>query len=104
MELDAQSADGRTFDVGRDETVALHLDENPTTGYRWQVTADPAIELRSDEFVPLAGSGIGAGGRRVFTFHVRAAGEFRVRAKLWREWQGESSVINRCEFLLRSSN
>src|SRR4051794_8878397 len=103
MDLDGQNADGRTFDVGRDEIIAMHLDENPTTGYRWQVTADPSIEFRSDEFVPQADAAIGTGGRRVFTFHVRAAGEFRVRAKLWREWQGESSVIKRCEFLLRSS-
>jgi inhibitor of cysteine peptidase len=104
MDLDQQSADGRTVDVGRDETIALHLDENPTTGYRWQVTADPPIEFRSDEFLPSAGAGVGAGGRRVVTFRTGAAGEFRVRAKLWREWQGDSSVIGRCELVVRVSN
>ena len=102
MQLDEQTANGRTFDVGRDETIALHLNENPTTGYRWNITADPALEVQSNEFVA-GGPGIGAGGRRVVVFRATAAGELRVRARLWREWLGESSVIQRCEFLVRSS-
>lgn len=102
MKIDEQTANGRTFDLERDETITLHLSENPTTGYRWHITADPAIEIQSNAYVRGPGE-IGAAGQRVIVFRATAAGEFHVRAKLWRDWQGESSVLRRCEFLLRTA-
>lgn len=103
MKLDEQTANGRTFDLERDETITLHLSENPTTGYRWHISADPAIEIQSNEYVRAGSNDIGAVGQRVIVFRAVGSGEFPVRAKLWRDWQGESSVLRRCEFVLRTA-
>ncbi|HEV7241180.1 MAG TPA: protease inhibitor I42 family protein [Thermoanaerobaculia bacterium] len=103
MQLDEQTANGRTFDLERDEPITLYLNENPSTGYRWHITADPAIEIQSNEFVRGQATGIGAAGQRIVVFRATAPGELHVRAKLWRDWQGESSVIRRCELLVRTA-
>jgi len=73
--------------VARGQQVVVRLPENPTTGYRWEPPAD--VEVVSDEFHPAAGTGIGAGGERVFTLAARAP-TAEVRFALMRPWGGGS--------------
>ena len=85
--------EGRTVDVHAGDTVLVRLEENPTTGYRWAAEAgdDQVVALESSDYVQ-PGSAVGGGGERLFTFRAKKAGSATVRLKLWREWEGETSV------------
>jgi len=51
-------------------TLEIELDENPTTGYLWSINRlPPELKLLSNIFES-SGPGVGAGGRRHFTFIV----------------------------------
>jgi inhibitor of cysteine peptidase len=92
-----QSDNGSTIHVRPRDRIVIRLPENPTTGYRWAPEAgdDRVISLVSSEFAPPAGGGVGAGGAVALVFEARAAGEGSIRAKRWRDWEGESSVRER---------
>jgi inhibitor of cysteine peptidase len=72
------------------------LDDISTTGYRWTVDSldRSVVELTGTDLLPYAGIGIGGGGRRTFTFSAKSPGQTLVRLKLWREWEGDCSVID----------
>ena len=93
---------GSTHDVRQGQTVELHLRENPSTGYRWSVIIEPgaAASIVGSRFVS-ASAGVGAGGSIAFEIAASQTGAVELRAKLWREWEGESSVTNRYSFTLR---
>jgi inhibitor of cysteine peptidase len=84
------------------ESVELRLPENPSTGYRWSIDIAPpeAAAVTASHWSP-AGAGVGAAGTREFLITIKEAGKVTLRAKLWREWQGEGSVIQRREFTLQ---
>jgi inhibitor of cysteine peptidase len=94
-----QSDSGKTIQVPLDETVIITLPENPTTGYLWAVdTADPQVlELQHSPYKPyeMAEGVPGGGGERIFEFHAKTSGTANLQLKKWREWEGDSSVINR---------
>jgi inhibitor of cysteine peptidase len=100
MDID-EDVNGQTREVTAHETVVLTLEEIPTSGYRWHVEADEGVTVEDSQFVRAPDAGIGGGGRRVIRLRVSGTGEFAVHAKLWREWQGDSSVVRRCDFVLR---
>ena len=91
-----------TRDVNRGQTVQLRLAENPTTGYRWSLDIEPpAAATVANSRLEIGGPGIGAGGTRVFTLAINGSGPVKVEAKLWREWQGDGSTIQRQTFALQ---
>lgn len=63
--------------------------------------AGPVLELESSDFDPPHGTAIGAGGRRTFRFRARRAGTTDLALKLWREWEGDSSIIERFQVSVR---
>ena len=48
-----------------------------------------------------ADSGIGGGGTRSFTLKAEHPGIMQVRLKLWRDWEGESSIVERFTVTIR---
>jgi inhibitor of cysteine peptidase len=91
------TACGTTVDVVIEEPFALQLEENPTTGYRWDLEVGQGLAVVSSDYILDGGVGIGGGGIRRFVLVARDTGEAAVRAKLWRQWIGEASVIRRCD-------
>lgn len=93
-----ESDNGGTVNASPQETIAIHLPENPTTGYQWKpdAAADPVVRLKAATYLPGSGS-VGEGGTRVFEFEAKAPGETIVRLKLLREWEGETAAIDRFE-------
>ncbi len=89
-----QSEQGKTIDVRQNEEIAIRLDENPSTGYRWVVEQDGGeiLHLLHSDFVQSTGDRIGAGGQRVFTFQALKAGDASLKFKLWRSWEGDRSL------------
>lgn len=85
---------GRTVEVEAQSILNIRLSENPTTGYRSEVENTGGLELVGDNFEK-AGIAIGAGGVRIFQFRALNAGSHRLSIKKWRDWEGESSIIER---------
>jgi inhibitor of cysteine peptidase len=78
-----------------DETFTIALAGNPTTGYTWQLAADPRyLDLLSEEFEP-GGTAIGAGGKETFRFHARVAGRTEIVCEYRRPW-GREARTQRC--------
>ena len=88
---------GTTVDVPEGGEVVIRLEENPTTGYVWALdqTDDTVLRLQSSDVSPPSGSALGAGGARTFTFTAGQPGTAHLELKLWREWEGDSSTIER---------
>ena len=85
------------IDVAQGSEVVIRLAENPTTGYVWALAQpdDTVLPLQSSDFSPTPGAAVGAGGTRTFTFTANQPGTAHLQLKLWREWQGDPSTIER---------
>ena len=97
------SADnGRTIDLRVGAEAALSLPENPSTGYRWAVDAadENIAEIREEPFNP-ASKAVGGGGEARWLIRAKAPGATTVKLKRWRQWEGESSIVERFEVALR---
>ncbi len=103
-ELDITKADkGKQFSVQAGDSIVLHLEENPTTGYQWEVDGmdNEMMDLEGSSFALGGGAGIGGGGIRVFRYQPKKSGATRISLKLWRSWEGEPSVVERFEVLFK---
>lgn len=87
----------KTFQVSQDDVVLIRLEENPTTGYRWEVDAvdDRVVELQDSHYSMATGTGIGGGGVRTFTFKAKSPGTGFIRFKLRRAWESEDAAAER---------
>ena len=92
-----------TIDVPQGSEVVIRLEENPTTGYVWALaqTDDTVLPLERSDFSATLGAGVGAGGIRTFTFTAGEPGTAHLQLKLWREWQGDPSTIERYDVVIR---
>ena len=87
--------DGATIAAALGDVIELHLEENPTTGYRWtREDLGPGLSLERDVF-HVAGTPLvpGAGGVHEWSFRVTEPGPHPLRMRLWQEWEGDSSVL-----------
>jgi predicted secreted protein len=81
-----------TAEVTAGAEVVVEAAENPTTGFVWQLEAEPAdaIEWLQDEFVPDGGAP-GSGGRRRWTFRVLRGPRVALQGALRRSWDASSA-------------
>ena len=97
-----EADDGQAVDVGVGDQVVIRLDENPTTGYRWELVDLPAaVELAGDSFTLGEPVKVGSGGTRELTFICRRPGPARLQLRHWQAWEGASSVTRTVTFPLR---
>jgi len=70
------------------DSVALKLEENPTTGFRWEIASvdSQVLALIKDEFQPTS-PGIGGGGMRLFHFMTKKPGTAELELRLTRSWE-----------------
>jgi inhibitor of cysteine peptidase len=89
---------GRSIEIRPGDTVTIHLPENPTTGYQWQVAADSSAALGAiaslihKGFAPAATSAAGAGGERTLVFEARAPGQASLRLLSKPSWRGDEAA------------
>ena len=97
---------GKTFETKAGEIITVRLSENPTTGYTWAIDRpdDQLLGLQSSDYISAPGNLAGRGGERVFTFKTGKAGQAVLQLKLWREWQGDKSVVERYNIILHFIN
>lgn len=84
---------GNTVDLRVGERLLVRLEESPTTGFAWtREGGNDALVQQDSDFAP-ASAGVGGGGLRSFLFMAEKAGVVQLRLRLWRAWEGDSSVI-----------
>lgn len=71
------------------DTIVLSLTENPTTGYRWKISATAPLAAVADDF-RAADAASGSGGRRIARFTTSVSGSARLEAELCRSWQPDT--------------
>ncbi|HUO45649.1 MAG TPA: protease inhibitor I42 family protein [Acidimicrobiia bacterium] len=88
---------GRTVEAEGDE-IEIVLGENPTTGFRWSVVdLDPSVRVVEDTYRLEEESGPGAGALHLIRLAFPGPGSYDVALRLWRDWEGEGSVLDRFE-------
>lgn len=71
------------------DTIIISLEENPTTGYSWNISASPGLSMVDDEYVqdPADEGIVGAGGVHNWTFEVVEEGIQNISAVYKRPWE-----------------
>lgn len=92
-----KSDHGKTITATAGDLATISLPENRGTGYRWATDGLDQSQLRpvDSSYDMTSGTGVGGGGTRNMTFELTKAGTARLELKLWREWEGDASVIER---------
>jgi inhibitor of cysteine peptidase len=92
-----QADNGRSVEVKPGTIIVIQLAENPTTGFRWAVDQidEQIVPIVRVDYTTAAGGGIGGGGTRSFTLRAEHAGTMQLQLKLWRDWEGETSIVAR---------
>lgn len=93
---------GKTFQVDDGETVWVRLHENSSTGYRWDFdNLDEKMVHAERATYERASDAVGSGGEATWAVKPQAQGTAKVRMKLWRQWEGDDSVVDRFSFTLK---
>ena len=92
---------GTTISVRKGTEVQVDLEDRGTTGFRWSIDAIDDRVLATAGEQSVAYPGIGAGAHRVFRFEAKGTGSSQLALKLWRSWEGDSSVIERFDVTVR---
>ncbi len=91
-----EADDGATIEIHVGESATLALSENPTTGYRWEIAPQQrtVVEIRDRPYKSQSNA-IGGGGEASWTLRAVEPGETTLSAKLWRQWEGDGSIVKR---------
>lgn len=74
-----------TLPVGSE--IVISLDENPTTGYSWNVTSSRGLLLVNDTFIPPKTELVGAGGVHEWQYLAAEKGSADFSAIYQRPWE-----------------
>jgi inhibitor of cysteine peptidase len=86
--------DGRTINLRVGDGVKLALDENPTTGYRWEFVRkpEPICVIVADAYVANTDGGkVGAGGVHTWDFRAVDKGTATVGLAYRRPWEKDAA-------------
>jgi len=80
---------GRLIQVIQGSHVLLHLPENPSTGYSWELEPlqGDTLMLQADTYLPPTSLIPGAGGIRLFEFLARSPGLVLLQLDLRQPWK-----------------
>ncbi len=82
-----------TAGVHSRDIITVRLPENPTTGYRWNITTSPGLVTLDDTYIYTSPEGrmTGAGGIRFLTLDPETTGTERISAVYKRSWEDDSA-------------
>lgn len=77
-----------TVMVEQGSIITVKLPENPTTGYRWNLTTTPGLQVTGDTYVSsdTTEKRMGAGGTRIGEIKAAVPGEQKITAVSLRSW------------------
>lgn len=93
FELTADDAGG-TVSVRPGDEIVITLESNPTTGFAWELTGEPArevLELVGSEYTEPETDLVGAGGEEVWRFRALAEGITSLALTYMRSFSGETA-------------
>ena len=87
-----EANDGSTVNVSWTSKFAVTLEENPTTGYSWNMTLSPGLELVSNNYIEKthAAGMVGVGGTRTWIIQANDIGSQKVTAIYKRPWEADN--------------
>lgn len=95
-----EAGNGTNITLENEETFYLRLQENPTTGYSWELNLSQGLTLVSDEYYPPESEEgekpiVGAGGVHVWEIKADSEGAQQVTAIYKRPWENETGTEER---------
>ena len=87
-----ESDNGATKEIVAESRFAIQLKENPTTGYTWNATTSPGLEILSSDFKENAHPEgmVGVGGVRTWVLKTSDSGNYTFTAGYARSWEAAS--------------
>ena len=84
-----EADNGKTQDMAQTTRFAIQLAENPTTGYQWNATLSPGLELQSTDYRmnDAAPGMVGVGGTRTWIIIAKDLGAQKFSASYRRSWE-----------------
>jgi inhibitor of cysteine peptidase len=78
-----------TVQVNTSAIITLKLKENPTTGFTWNLTTTPGLQIISDSYKPTYTTGkmVGSGGIHTWDISAVGNGEQKIQAVYKRSWE-----------------
>lgn len=95
-----ESDNGKTITLTKGQVVKVQLDENPTTGYRWEPSVSSGIRITDDSYAASASGRMGAGGTRTWTMKVTGTGNQQFEASYKRSWESGSADSYSIQFVV----
>jgi inhibitor of cysteine peptidase len=88
-----ETFNNRTIEVTIGQTIEVHLPENPTTGFGWQLRSDggPACVMTDSQFIAPTGPP-GKGGDHTWKFKAIHAGESDIEFGYRRSWESSTGA------------
>ena len=98
-----EKENGALVQVQSGAKIAIELNENPTTGYRWTISSVDETFLASegDAFVPPDQKTPGAGGLRRFFFRANREGSTALTLINKRAWQRDDQAVGTFSLAIR---
>ena len=95
-----EAGNGTSISLENEETLYLRLQENPTTGYSWELNLSQGLSLVSDEYYPPESEEgeeplVGAGGVHLWEIKADSEGNQQVMAIYKRSWENETGTEDR---------
>ncbi|MBP2030860.1 inhibitor of cysteine peptidase [Methanohalophilus levihalophilus] len=84
-----ETDDSSTITIEVGDSFEVWLEENPTTGYQWELTVSDGLEIIKDEFIqtPEEEELVGSGGVHVWTIGINEAGDQSIDGIYKRPWE-----------------
>ena len=83
----SEEQNNATVNLGLNNTITLRLNENPTTGFQWNLTTSPGLVVTADNYLPSAPQLAGSGGVRTWEMKAVQSGTQEVKAVYRRSWE-----------------
>jgi len=90
--------DGTSMELKTSDTFYVKLNENPTTGFSWQMNTTDGLAVVSDEYIAPDTELVGAGGVHEWEIQAVATGTQQVTAVYMRSWENATGDEQRFEF------
>jgi predicted secreted protein len=85
-----ESDNGKTVTITKGQIVKIQLNENPTTGYRWEPSVSSGIQITDDIYTASTSGRMGAGGIHTWTLKFVGTGNQHFDADNKRSWETEA--------------
>jgi inhibitor of cysteine peptidase len=84
-----EEQNGATVNLKTGAVITVKLQENPTTGFTWNLTTTPGLQIINDTYKPTYATGkmVGSGGTHIWDISAVATGEQKITGVYMRSWE-----------------